>query len=95
MGRWRYTLKFGEALRNAIDEEDYDAILSALVACFTELNKALPEDYDEYELENDLEDIAAIRENFEDGEDVEDDINYKLDELYDLGDGLRVWIGGI
>lgn len=95
MAKWRYTLKFGEALRNAIYDEDYEAILDALVACFTELNQALPEDYDEDELERDLEDISAIKENFDDGEDIEDDINYKLDELYDLGDNLLVWVGGV
>lgn len=95
MARWRYTLKFGEALRNAIHDEDYEAVLDALVACFTELHKALPEDYDEYELENDLEDITIIKENMEDGDDVEDDINYELSDFYDLCDGLRVWVGGI
>ena len=95
MGRWRYTLKFGEALRNAIDDENYEAILDALVACFTEINKALPEDYESYELEKDLEEISIIKENMEDGEDVEDDINYELSDFYDLCDGLRIWVGGI
>ena len=95
MARWRYTLKFGEALRNAIDDEDYGAILDALVACFSELHKALPEDYDDYELDRDLEDISGIKETFEDGEDIEDDINFKLDELYDICDALKVWVGGI
>lgn len=95
MGRWRYTLKFGKALRNAIDDEDYEAILDALVACFSELNKALPDDYDSDELERDLEDISAIKENLEDGEDIDDEINYKLEELYDLCDAIKVWVGGI
>ena len=26
MARWRYTLKFGEALRNAIENEDYEGL---------------------------------------------------------------------
>ena len=96
MERWVYTLKFGEALRNAIDNEDYDGIISGLVACFTELHEALPDNYDANELENDLADISGIRETLEDGDDdVEDEINWKLDELYDLCDALHVWVGGI
>jgi len=98
MTRWRYTLKFGEALRNAIDEENYEDIISGLVACFTELHKALPDDYSDYELECDLADISAIKDDFDDygeSDDVEDEINYKLEELYDLCDGLKVWVGGI
>lgn len=93
MAGWRYTLKFGKALRNAIEEEDYEAILDALVACFSELSRALPDDYDD--LDRDLDDIAIIKENMEDGDDVEDEINYKLEDLYDLCDALRVWVGGI
>lgn len=95
MAQWKYVLKFGKALRDAIDEEDYDKVISGLVACFTELHQTLPEDYDEDDLESDLEDISAIKENFDDGEDVEDELNWKLDELYDLCDSLRVWVGGI
>lgn len=96
MGRWRYTLKFGEALRNAIEDENYEDIISGLVACFTELHKALPDEYDEDDLQGDLADISGIYETFEDGDDdIEDELNWKLDELYDLCDALQVWVGGI
>lgn len=95
MGRWQYTLKFGKALRNAIDEEDYSKILDCLVGCFSEINKALPDIYDTNELDCDLDDIFVIKDNYEDGEDVEDSINYKLEDLFDLCDNLGVWVGGI
>lgn len=95
MGRWRYTLKAGEGLRRAIEVEDYDGIIDGLEACFTELNQAIPEDYDADELDNDLADIDGIRDTLNEGDDVDDEINYKLDELYDLCDALQIWVGGV
>ena len=92
MGQWKYTLKSGKALRNAIDEEDYEGIIDGLVACFSELNKALPDDYDADELDSDLADIDGIRDTLDEGDDIEDELNYKLDELYDLCDALKVWV---
>ena len=92
MGRWRYTLKNGKALRAAIYDGDYDAIVDTLEDCFREINRALPDDYDEYDLERDLDDIEILRENIDDCDADEDDIDYKLSELYDLCDGLRVWV---
>ena len=102
MGRWIYTLKSGEALRNAIEDDDYDKVLDLLAVCLKEINAKFPDDYEDYELEDDLEDIENQRDNLENYadydmtyEDVEDEINYLLDKFYDLCDGLRVWVGGI
>ena len=93
MGKWRYVLKNGKALRSAIDDGDYDAIVDRLEDCFKEINRALPDDYDEAELERDLEDIEILRENIEDDPDsAEDEIDYELSGFYDLCDGLRVWV---
>jgi len=103
MGQWKYTLKNGKALRAAIGEgDDYGKVLDALAACLKEINAKFPDDYEDYELEEDLEDIENQRDNLENYadydmtyEDVEDEINYLLDRFYDLCDGLRIWVGGI
>jgi len=91
---WRCSLKNGEALVEAINEGDYSTIIDRLEDCFREINQALPDDYDTYELERDLEDLDILRENIEDDPySIEEEIDYKLSEFYDLCDGLRVWVG--
>lgn len=87
-GGWNYTLKSGKALRTAIDNEDYTALKSALTAAYKEINKALPEDFDEDELEEKLTDLEFLDLD----SDAEDDWNYELSEFYDLCDALRIWV---
>lgn len=99
MADWKYKLKNGKALRSAIDSEDYEAVLDALVDCWNELHRRFPDDYDEQDLNDDLDDIENERDNLENYEDydmafedVEDNINYILNNLYDFCDYKRVWI---
>ena len=99
MANWKYTLKNGKALKRAIDNEDLTAILDCLARCFREINKNFPDEYDEYELEEDLEDIANQKDNVQNYrnygmtyDEVIDSIDFLLDGLYDLCDGLRIWI---
>ena len=84
--RWRYTLKAGKALRDAIEDGDYNAILAMIQSCYQELAEAGIIDQDE--CDKNVEDIDYLDiEALED-----DDIDYYLDELYDLCDNLDVWI---
>lgn len=99
MAQWKYTLKNGRALKDAISEDDDYSVLDILAACLKEINAKFPDDYEEYELEEDLDDIENQRDNLENYEDydmtyedVEDEINYLLNEFYDLCDALRVWV---
>lgn len=98
MANWRYKLKHGTALREAIDNEDYELVISELKECFKELHAAIPEDYDEDDLERDIADIEDFEymvESIEDENDEEDlinEIDSKLNDLYDLCDALRVWV---
>lgn len=96
---WKYTLKHGKALRNAIFEEDADTLLDELAECWKEIHENFPEDYDEFDLEDDLADIENQRDNLVNHddydmtyEDVQDEINYMLNNLYDFCDGYRIWI---
>lgn len=97
--KWKYTLKSGKALRNAINEDDNIETLNVLKTCYQEINRAMPDLYDEGDLENDIEDIDNQIDNcvnYEDydmtEEDVEDEINYLLSNFYDLCDNLSIWV---
>lgn len=87
MANWRYTLKCGSALREAIADEDYDRVLDNLKTAWTEIHTQFPDEYADYELENDLEDIEAIREDTS-----EEEIDYLLSNLYDYCDATRIWV---
>lgn len=101
MAQWKYTLKNGKALRDAIEDgDDYGKVLDLLAACLKEINAKFPDNYEDYSLEEDLDDIENQKDNLENYEeygmtfdDVEEEINYLLDKFYDLCDALRVWVG--
>ena len=84
--KWRYTLKNGRALRDAIETEDYTAILATIQLCYQELNEAGiidDDDCEEWVEELDWLDVEEMDD---------DDIDYWLDQLYDVCDNLDVWI---
>lgn len=87
MGKWKYTLRFGKNLREAIVAEDVDVVVKCLIACYRELlNKMTEEDEDCYRY--DIEDTIFNLDNFDEDEDVDD----YLVEFYDLCDDVRAWI---
>lgn len=99
MANWKYKLKHGMPLREAIDNQEYNKVVKELKACFKELHKAVPNDYEEYDLERDLSDIEdfeyMLDEYFEDEsieEDLVTEIDSKLNDLYDLCDAYNVWV---
>ena len=87
MRNWRYTLKSGVQLRKAVKEENVNAVCEALEAAWKEIHSQFPDEYEEYELENDLENVAEVR----DSEDIEQ-ADYLLGELYDYCDNTRIWV---
>ena len=87
MANWDYTLVSGTALHNAIREEDIELVVQCLIACYKELQRKLNDDDREWR-GYDIEDAIFNLENFG----PEEDIDYYLDEFYDLCDALRAWI---
>ena len=99
MANWKYRLKTGSDLREAISDENYEDVLKYLEKSWREINKEFPNDYEEDELNEDIADIENERDNlfnYEDYdmtmEDVEENINYLLNNLYDYCDNMRIWI---
>ena len=98
MANWKHKLRHGKPLREAIDNEDYAEVIEQLKACFEELHKVVPDDYDDYDLERDLSDIDDLEYMFDedyaesDDEGLVAEIDSKLNDLYDLCDAYNVWV---
>lgn len=91
---WKYTLKTGKVLREAIDNEDMEQVVKCLLSCCIELNKKLyGEDCITYGLE--LDDIYIVLNCYEPSEDEEENeeaIDEYLEQFYDICDDVRAWI---
>lgn len=101
MAEWKYTLKTSSDLRDAIRNEDPDAVLDALEKAWMEIYFYLSDEniYNSSDLDNDLDNINNERDNlayYEDYDmtlnDVIDNIDYLCNELYDFCDAERIWI---
>ncbi len=101
MAEWKYTLKASSDLRDAIRNEDPNAVLDALEKAWMEIYFYLSDEniYDSSDLDDDLDNINNERDNlayYEDYDmtlnDVIDNIDYLCNELYDFCDAERIWI---
>lgn len=99
MAKWRYILKNGKALRDAINKDSNEETLEALRKCYEEIHEAMPDEYTEEDLYRDIDEIENQLDNCENYEDydmteddVQDEVNYLLSNFYDLCDGLRIWV---
>lgn len=101
MRQWKYTLKNSKSLRNAINNENYLEILKELIKSYKQIVKIEIKDgiISMSEEENTLNDYISDIQNYIDYElmdieniNQEDDINYFLNDLYDLCDNLNIWI---
>lgn len=99
MSNWKYNLKSGEALRNAINNDDYYEVLTQLKNSWEEIHEQFPDNFDKDELEDMYDDINNALDNVQNAndydlseQDIEDELNYLLNDLYDFCDALRIWI---
>jgi hypothetical protein len=97
MTNWKYTIKGGTALREAIYNEDLEQVAKCLLFCYQELqNKLDTEDKQWYEddIQDAIEELSEYNPDYED-EDEEygnSELNHLLGEFYDLCDDLLAWI---
>lgn len=97
--QWIYTLKAGKPLRSAISNEDYAGVLDQLENAWKEIHKKFPDVYEDYDLEDDIDDINNERDNLENYEDYDmthddviENIDYLLSKLYDFCDEFKIWV---
>lgn len=91
MANWEYVIRSGKALREAIDKGDATLVASRLLQCYRELlNKLSDEDkaWLGYTIEDSIEVLALYVIDPDDG----DDVDYYLEEFYDICDRLRAWV---
>lgn len=91
MANWIYTIKGGKALHEAIENEDEQLVVKCLLQCYRELYGKLSDEDKEWK-GWDIEDEIETLTHFDADCYEDDDIDYYLDEFYDLCDDLRAWI---
>lgn len=93
--RWKYELKRGKELRDAIEDGDYDGILATLQMCYQELAGKGFIDQEDCDMHVNELDYIDTEDNFGDDEEyyeVEDEIDDVLRDFYDLCDDIGVWV---
>lgn len=95
--QWKHELTSGKKLRQAIDSENYEEVKNALKDCYREINQLIPDDFEEYQLEDKLEELDILdtepNADFDvDEDDVEDNWNYALSDFYDFCDAYNIWV---
>lgn len=85
--QWEHEIESAKKLRALIlESDDYEAIRDALLEVIKECRDLFDEDsYKYYEFDSLYEDTKSI-------DATEDDINFELDELYDLCDENNIWL---
>lgn len=105
---WKHTINKDLAfkLRDILeaDDTDYEALRDTIKACYDDIHTAMPEVFDEDDCEDAKEELDWLSTSvddsdadFDDPEYMDDDNlesewNYALENLYDLCDGLNIWI---
>lgn len=96
-GTWVYNLEAGPKIRRAINDEDVAGILRGLIDGYDELfAQGYIDEYDHDSWTADVADLLDDVESYRYPEDLldefEDEVDFQLDEFYDLCDNLRVWV---
>lgn len=101
MRKWKYTLKNSKELRSVINEENYLEVLKELIKAYKQIVEIEIKDdiIKTSEEEDTLNDYISDIQDYIDYElmdientNQEEDINYFLDDFYDLCDSLNIWI---
>ena len=94
MVKWDYIITSGKKLREAIHNEDIRLVVKALLLCYKELYSKLSDedkDWKGMDIEDSIENLSLYTFDLDD-EDDEDNVNYYLDEFYNLCDDLKAWV---
>lgn len=102
MANWKYRLRTGKCLRQAIDMEDYEKVVANLKECYQELYRTVPDGmFDGDDLEEAFEELDYIEgtvwsfyneDDMVEEDEVLSEIDYHLGEFYTLCDNLGVWV---
>ena len=88
---WKYKLKSGSALREAIYKDDTEQTVKCLLSCYKELYDKLSDEDKEWKGMVIEDEIDSLTYGVIDPDD-ETAINYYLEEFYDICDDVGAWI---
>ena len=93
---WEYKIPVNivKDLADASDVGDLNGMSDGLIKCYKWINENVPDDlYDEDNFESDEEYLSGLKiEYFEDEDELEEEIDYAIDNFYDLCDALSIWV---
>lgn len=96
-GKWNHKVpdKMAKDLRKAINDDNYEVVVTRLISIYNYLQDILPEDYDDFidSAIQDLEFLDVSPDADEDEmEEFYDELNSNLNKFYDFCDDLKIWI---
>lgn len=91
MAKWKYTIRWGKELREAIEAEDTAMVAKCLICCYRELLNEMSDEDKEWKACT-IEDSIEVLAFYAIDPDDEDNIDYYLEEFYDICDDVRAWV---
>ena len=91
MAKWEYVLTKGKALHCAIAKCNIELVVECLLECYKELYAKLTDEDKEWR-GFDIEDTIETLTYYDVCNAEDDDIDYYLDDFYNICDELRAWI---
>ena len=99
MTKWVYTLVAGKELRANLYEDNSKEALDSLSKCWREIHEKFSNIFNENELSRVISEIDNQKDNLDNYidydmtlEDVEDEINNLLEDLYEFCDTHKIWL---
>lgn len=86
---WKFTIKSGHQLRELIGSGNYNALFDAMIAVWKDIHRVVPEDFDEFDLQDAIDEIESVRGC---NVIVNDEIDGLLTEIYDFCDAYDLWL---
>lgn len=96
-GKWNHKVpdKMAKDLRKAIDDDNYEVVITTLISIYNYLKDILPEDLDDY-IDSAIEELEFLDispdADEDEMEEFYDELNANLSNFYDFCDDLKIWI---
>ena len=96
-GKWNHKVPdiMAKNLRKAINEDNYEVVVTILISIYNYLQHILPEDHDDF-IDSAIEDLELLDVSPDADEDemeeFYDELNSNLNKFYDFCDDLKIWI---
>lgn len=96
-GKWNHKVpdKMAKDLRKAIDDDNYEVVITTLISIYNYLKDILPEDLDDF-IDSAIEELEFLDispdADEDEMEEFYDELNANLSNFYDFCDDLKIWI---